>query len=199
MLIFIKLIKPSYKSLLIWLVGVPLAIILVFSVLNMTGISDSVAFRKYQYTLRGFTDYFSNQNKDLSSLDKYTGARLSEANSALKEVSTIDMFFGKGSGYTFTHEIYGDKVEGYANVHFTPLSIYIYYGLFFAFFFYLLFFKSFWISIFYTGNETIVGEFFYITLYFFIASIFSYLIFNSLILPMALGVILSYNKPKLLN
>lgn len=188
----VRLLTPSAKTFLTVIVIVPL---LITSFAFFSGdLSNSVAYRKYEYTLRGFTSFFEDDRTDWNKLDKYTGARISEARSALKDVNNLDFIFGKGLGYTYIYEADGVVVDSnYGNIHFTPLSLLVYYGGIYTVFFYLLFFVALFKSYMNQKKDELLGVLFYLVFFIFMTSFFSYAIFNSPLWPMVLGIIFSYS------
>ena len=191
----VRLLTPSAKTFLTIVIIVPL---LITSFIFFSGdLSNSVAYRKYEYTLRGFTSFFEDDRADWNKLDKYTGARISEARSALKDVKDLDFIFGKGLGYTYTYQVDGVVLDSnYGNIHFTPLSLLVYYGGIYTVFFYLLFFIALFKSFIKQKKDELIGVLFYLVFFIFMTSFFSYAIFNSPLWPMVLGLVFSYSKKK---
>lgn len=192
-LIGMRLVKSNLNTLMLLIFLTPI----IFSGLYFSSsiFSSSVAFSKYNYTINGFKDFISGENTDFTSLDKYTGSRISEASSALKDVDAIDLFFGKGLGYTYDYEI-NQKVldENRGNIHFTPLSLLVYYGIIFTVVFYFYLLKLIFFSFQYQASSELLSLLFFLISYIFLASFFSYAIFNGPLWPMVLGLIIAEKK-----
>lgn len=74
---------------------------------------------------------FSQSNK---TLDEISSGRFQEINAVIHEMKDYEYLIGKGAGWEMTLEL-GKKVQ---NIHFTPLSIVVLYGLPFTLVFYSL-------------------------------------------------------------
>ena len=102
------------------------------------------AIEKYKYTYDLIVDNIDNIQIDSEVFNKITAGRASEVVGVLEVMNSSDYFTGKGIGFTYTYysQTENEDITGYANLHFTPLSLISKYGLIFTLILYAYIFKS---------------------------------------------------------
>ncbi len=160
-------------------------ILFVFNLLSIQ-FSNNLAIRR-------ITKTFELISTEEDGLEKASSGRSNEIMLALSNIVTIkDLILGKGVGFEMVNE--GDKYDKViGNIHFTPLSFVLKYGVVFTSAFYIYIFS------FLRLKKELISDKFYVTavltvFFVFVESFFSYAFFVVPILPVLLGLIKSYNE-----
>lgn len=172
-------------------------IILIFLYPRLDEITTSKAFNKYNYTFEKYELY--KKTKDLEILNHASGQRLQEVTSGFYEFKKIDYLFGKGVGYTYDlYNVSRSRLfkQNYGNIHFTPASLVMSYGVLFM----VLIYSSI-ISILYKSRklfkkkrEVTIKILYFIVLSYFVESFFAFTLFLVPFFPICLGLLSNYLK-----
>ncbi|WP_452598276.1 hypothetical protein [Pontimicrobium sp. MEBiC01747] len=188
----------TVKKVIFFLVSVLLLLIVLYPKLD--NINSSKAFNKYRYTIKKFEKF--KETKDLELLNHASGQRLQEITSGFHDFNSLDYIFGKGVGYTY--DLYNVKrtkliKEDYGNIHFSPASLVLSYGLLFMLILYssliliLIKARKYYKS---RGDAFNVKVLYFIVLSFFIESLFAFILFVVPFLPICMGLLSNYIKTK---
>lgn len=176
-----------------------LIVILLLLYPKLDNINKSKAFNKYRYTLKRYDEY--EKTKDLELLNQATGQRIQEVTSGFYDFNYLDYIFGKGVGYTYDlYNVPRTKLfkKDYGNIHFSPASLVLSYGLLFMLILYgsfiLILFKA--KKYYKSQNSFDVKILFFIVLSFFLESFFAFVLFIVPFFPICLGLISNYIKSK---
>lgn len=160
-------------------------------------ITTSKAFNKYNYTFEKYELY--KKTKDLEILNHASGQRIQEITSGFYDFKIIDYLFGKGVGYTY--DLYNTSrsrllKENYGNIHFTPASLTMSYGVLFMILIYSsvisILYKS--RKLFKSNGKTSIKILYFIVLSYFIESFFAFTLFIVPFFPICLGLLSNYLK-----
>lgn len=166
--------KAIFKYLIIFV-----AIVLAF-VLMIRTFPDNAAIHRLLYTFESFDD----NDGGVKGAKKISAGRDKEIEKVIELMDwPVDYVLGKGVGFTYELEGHDEPV---ANVHFSPLAFLSKYGLLFTLFIYLYLFNMLRPRLTYSKRQDYITAYGTV-LFVFIESFFSYAIFVSLILPIALG------------
>lgn len=185
----------TVRKVIIFFTSVVMMFLLLYSKLD--DITTSKAFNKYKYTIESFEKY--KETKDLEILNQASGQRLQEIISGFHEFKSTDYIFGKGAGYSY--DLYNAKrtkliKEDYGNIHFSPASLIMSYGLLF----FIILYGSFIVILIKakryskTKYSFDVKILYFIVLAFFLESFFAFILFVVPFLPICLGLISNYLK-----
>lgn len=138
-------------------------------------------------------ELFQDKSDRSGNLDKISAGRLNEFETIVNVMEPRDYFFGKGLGFVYIEYFGTIEVEA-TNAHFSPLGFISKYGLIFTVFIYYFF-----LSIFSRTNKKMLKNSSYVvalvtSIFVFLESFFAYAIFVTPILPIALGVLVSFQQ-----
>jgi len=174
-------------------------ILFIFIFFNNQILSSSFYKRNIEYTIN--QSITAIHNKNYLTLDKISSGRISEIVTIFSEFKAADYIFGKGIGFNYqAKKIINNNFDliptnkEQSNSHFSPLGLYLSYGILFVFIFYFFIFYYLRIGYLNMKNNFIVYISFYIILFTFLESFFSFQIFNNPFLPIALGWIENYKR-----
>lgn len=162
-------------------------------------LQSSLYKRNIEYTLNEGWDAL--KNKDYVRLDDISSGRISEIVTIFSNFKAADYIFGKGVGYNYqAKKIINNDFElmpmskDKSNSHFSPLSLYLSYGLFYVLIFYMFIFYYLRIGYDVKKNSFIIFMSYYLILFTFLESLFSFQIFNNPFLPIACGWIENFRR-----
>lgn len=151
--------------------------------------SDNLAVSRLQATF----DVYNESKTGNANLDKLSAGRYNEFETIISQMELKDYFLGKGMGFTYNIDGGETNIET-ANAHFSPIGFLSKYGLLFTIFVYY-----FLISTFAKTNKLLLSSNDYIialgvSCFVFLESFFAYALFVTPILPVVLGVLISYQR-----
>ncbi|MGV8879141.1 MAG: hypothetical protein ACOH2A_08935 [Sphingobacteriaceae bacterium] len=140
-------------------------------------------------------DLYSEGDNNKQNLDRVSAGRFNEFETIINSMEFKDYFIGKGLGYTYNLDAVTEVIET-ANAHFSPIGFLSKYGIAFTFFIYF-----FILRLFINSTKKLVSNFEYlvalsVSIFFFLESFFSYAMFVTPLLPVVLGVLMSYQHRK---
>ncbi len=162
------------------------------SIVGMNKFKNTTGYKKYEKSLCYLTK--SIEKGDIELFDKFTTRRFAEVYSAFYTFDFIDYIIGKGVGYTYefwdiNREELRQKKRG--NLHFSPLSLVMSYGVVFMVLFYGVFarclVKGFLFSK--KHKDKFILTFCFIAFSYFIKSFTEFNLFISFFAPISLGII----------
>ncbi|TMX44380.1 hypothetical protein DA096_15395 [Vibrio rotiferianus] len=179
LVLFVGLIfTKGYKRIWSFLVA---AVLIFFGGLYVLNNPENISVRRFLYTFE-MVDF-----SDLDSINLASAGRLDEVFAILRHITAIDIFFGKGNGFTYDIILTSGEIKTAANSHFSPLGLYSKYGILFTLslyaFLFSIFVKSFGIA----REDRIVLFCLLAALFIFFESFFAYAIFATAINPVILG------------
>lgn len=120
------------------------------------------------------------------SLYAATAGRSEEFLAIIGQMTWSNFFFGLGAGFTYSYLHWDGWVDGYANSHFSPLSLTYKFGVFYMLIIYIYIFRG-TLKLF--RSQINFAEFLGIGLMlFFVQSIFAYNLFAEIFLPLLVGL-----------
>ncbi|MCO5949299.1 O-antigen ligase family protein [Mucilaginibacter flavidus] len=175
--------KQIVKFLFIFLV----AVVVAFYVFE--NYSKNLAVSRLKNTF----DLFKSEESTNSNIDQISAGRFNEFETILAQMRPEDYFLGKGMGFVYNVDTGGEYIKT-SNAHFSPIGFLSKYGLIFTLFVYYFLF-----SIFLKTNKALLRDRNYVialgvSVFIFLESFFSYALFVTPILPVALGMMLSLQK-----
>ncbi len=151
--------------------------------------SDNLAVARLKTTF----DLYKSEGAGNSNIDQISAGRYNEFETVISQMKLKDYFLGKGCGFVYNVDNVTEYTET-SNAHFSPIGFLSKYGLAFTIFVYYFMF-----SIFFKSNKGLLSDSNYVialgvSVFIFMESFFAYALFVTPILPVALGVLLAYQK-----
>jgi hypothetical protein len=172
-----------------------MCVILTITVFPLIKNSKNAALEKYIYSIQTISeaDIDFRDEKSINMIDLLSGGRISEIKSSTNSLSTLDILFGKGPGYTYHFDGLTAEHENseYSNVHFTPVNFLTKYGLFFTviIFYYLL------STLFKTNGLDVYRKLLTLMLLMYLVEmLFAFNIFVEPLIPLCLGYLTNIQK-----
>jgi hypothetical protein len=159
------------------------------SFLNLDDENGS-ALEKYKYTYDLIVDNIDKIQVDSDVFNRITAGRASEVVGVLDVMNSSDYLLGRGIGFTYTYysQTENEDITGYANLHFTPLSLISKYGLIFTLILYAFIFKSLHR---FNSNSKYILFFTLFVIGSLIDMLFAYSIFVDPLIPLSIGYLYS--------
>ena len=148
-------------------------------------LDEYLSLGKYIWTYDKLVESEFDFNLDNELINLASAGRLGEINAAVNKMNFFDFIIGKGVGYKYDYiDLYGEIVQNYNNLHFTPIGLILKYGfLYFIFLFYYI-----------LKNLKNIANYGYLNIFFglylialLVDMMFAFSIFIDPFLPIALG------------